>query len=189
MEEPLKCFTNCLLCISGELVAQDLYFSSERGIITANYYYRKDGVERIDLNGRIVAPGYLDLQTNGMQGIHFTQLAADGDPQEDERKLETVGKMESSLGVTGWWATVPTVSAERWKQVDLSPFLLFYPLWNIVAGTASCAATDPTCEDSPSSETTIICLRSGFARCPRGRTFPQQVQERSTQCLLFANTY
>ncbi|KAK5282947.1 hypothetical protein LTR20_003274 [Exophiala xenobiotica] len=90
MDEPLICFTNCLLCVSGELVGQDLYFSSERGIITANYYYRNEGVKRIDLNGRIVAPGYLDLQTNGMQGIHFTQLAADGDPQEDEHKLETV---------------------------------------------------------------------------------------------------
>ncbi|KAK5335313.1 hypothetical protein LTR98_008312 [Exophiala xenobiotica] len=118
MDEPLICFTNCLLCISGELVGQDLYFSSERGIITANYYYRNEGVKRIDLNGRIVAPGYLDLQTNGMQGIHFTQLAADGDPQEDEHKLETVSKMESSHGVTGWWATVPTVSVERWKQLE-----------------------------------------------------------------------
>lgn len=116
VDASLKCFTNCLLCIRGELVGQDLYFSSDFGTISPNYYYRIDGVERIDLGGRIVSPGYLDLQTNGMQGIHFTQLAKDGEPA-DERKLETVSKMEVAHGVTGWWATVPTVEVDRWAEV------------------------------------------------------------------------
>lgn len=118
MEGSLKCFTNCLLCISGELIAQDLYFSSETGSITPNYYYRTEGVERIDLDGGIVAPGYLDLQTNGMKGVHFTQLAqGDGDLQTDEQKLEAVSTLEVAHGVTAWWATIPTVEAARWKQV------------------------------------------------------------------------
>jgi hypothetical protein len=45
-----------LLCQSGELVPQDLYFSPDQGIITPNYYFRQEGVERIDLGGKIVAP-------------------------------------------------------------------------------------------------------------------------------------
>jgi N-acetylglucosamine-6-phosphate deacetylase len=104
MDRSLKCFTNCLLCISGELVAQDIYFSTEQGIITPNYYYRQEGVERIDLNGKIVAPGYLDLQTNGMNGVHFTHLAQNGDAEDDERKLRQISEMEARHGVTGWWA-------------------------------------------------------------------------------------
>ena len=119
MDRSLKCFTNCLLCISGELVAQDLYFSTDQGTITPNYYYRQEGVERIDLNGKIVAPGFLDLQTNGMKGVHFTHLAQNGGAEDDERKLQEVSEMEVSHGVTGWWATVPTVDKHRWKQVGL----------------------------------------------------------------------
>ncbi|KIW15713.1 N-acetylglucosamine-6-phosphate deacetylase [Exophiala spinifera] len=104
--------------MSGELVAQDLYFSSETGIITPNYYFREDGVERIDMNGYVVAPGFLDLQTNGMQGIHFTQLAGQkGHAEDDEQKLQAVSEMEIAHGVTGWWATVPTVAKDRWKQI------------------------------------------------------------------------
>ena len=119
MDRSLICFTNGLICMSGELVAQDLYFSSETGIITPNYYYRQEGVERIDLEGKVVAPGFLDLQTNGMNGVHFTQLSQEGEKgkAEDERKLQDVSRLEVSHGVTGWWATVPTVEKARWKQV------------------------------------------------------------------------
>jgi len=126
--ESLTCFTNCQLCISGELVPQDLYFSPETGIITANYYYRTEGIERIDLGGAIVAPGFLDLQTNGMLGVHFTNLGrSDGNRTraDDESDLETVARREVQSGVTGWWATVPTVEAGRWKEVsDLDCFRL-----------------------------------------------------------------
>lgn len=127
MDRSLKCFTNCLVCISGELVSQDLYFSSDTGIITPNYYYRQEGVERIDLDGKVVAPGFLDLQTNGMQGLHFSHLRQGGGGQgqedeagdaEDEKKLERVSQVQVSHGVTAWWATVPTVESTRWKQVS-----------------------------------------------------------------------
>ncbi|OCT44233.1 putative N-acetylglucosamine-6-phosphate deacetylase [Cladophialophora carrionii] len=94
MDRTLKCFTNCLLCVSGELVAQDIYFSTEQGTITPNYYYRQEGVERIDLNGKIVSPGFLDLQTNGMKGVHFTHLAQNDGVEDDERKLQEVSEME-----------------------------------------------------------------------------------------------
>ena len=104
-------------------MSQDLYFSADTGMITPNYYYRQEGVERIDLDGKVVAPGFLDLQTNGMQGVHFTRLGSQGaggegrDPPEDQKMLETVSKAELSHGVTGFWATVPTVEVGRWKQV------------------------------------------------------------------------
>jgi hypothetical protein len=82
---PLLCFTNCQTCVSGELIPQDLYFSPDQGMIVPNYYYRTEGVERIDLGGAIVAPGFLELQTNGLQGVHFTQL---GQKDDDEKMLQ-----------------------------------------------------------------------------------------------------
>lgn len=129
---PLKCFTNCQLCISGELVPQDLYFSPETGLITPNYYYRSEGVERIDLGGRVVAPGFLELQINGAEGVHFTGLGAKGGKgdgemeEEDAERLRKVAEWEVRCGVTGWWATVPTVERERWVEVCIifSPLLM-----------------------------------------------------------------
>ncbi len=111
----LKCFTNCQLCISGELIAQDLYFSPETGLLTPNYYYRSEGVERIDLGGAVVAPGFLDLQVNGWGGWHFTELGRGKEGEGDW--LGEFAREEVRGGVTGWWATVPTVQRGRWGEV------------------------------------------------------------------------
>lgn len=126
MATSLVCFTNCLLCISGELVSQDVYFSTETGHITPNYYYRQQGVQRIDMGGLVVAPGFLDLQTNGLMGVHFTGLRSKQQEQDggvdggdaDEDRLLRVSRVEAQHGVTAWWATVPTVDRPRWKEVS-----------------------------------------------------------------------
>lgn len=83
-------------------------------------------MERIDLGGAaIVAPGFLDLQTNGMEGLHFTHLGAAGAAEEERLvdeadvvpRLRRVARREVEGGVTGWWATVPTVEKGRWREV------------------------------------------------------------------------
>jgi N-acetylglucosamine-6-phosphate deacetylase len=109
----LLCFTNCQACLAGELIPQDVYFSPDQGIIVPNYYYRTEGVERIDLGGAIVAPGYLELHANGLQGLHFTQLGR-GD---DEEKLLKVAQSQVRCGVTAFWCTIPTVEEGSWKKV------------------------------------------------------------------------
>ena len=63
-----------------------------------------------------MAPGFLDLQTNGMGGVHFTNLGR-GQGSHDEESLPKVARMELQAGVTGFWATVPTVSQSRWKEI------------------------------------------------------------------------
>ncbi|KAF7512038.1 hypothetical protein GJ744_002751 [Endocarpon pusillum] len=116
----LCCFTNCQLCLAGELIAQDLYFSPETGCITPNYYYRTEGVERIDLGGAVVAPGFLDLQINGAAGVHFTELGLRRGRMAGDRVgelLATIARREVEAGVTGWWATVPTVERGRWSEI------------------------------------------------------------------------
>ena len=121
----LKLFTNCQTCLNGELIPQDLYFSPETGLITPNYYYRSDGIEKIDLGGAIVAPGFLDLQTNGLNGVHFTTLGRSGAAQDDAERLIRVAEKQLQCGVTAWWATLPTVEQSRWKEVGS----IFMHLW------------------------------------------------------------
>lgn len=115
----MLCFTNCQACVAGELIQQDIYFSPESQTISPNYYYRTEGVERIDLGGAIVAPGFLELQTNGLQGVHFSQLGQ----KDDEQKLLQVARREVQAGVTAFWATLPTVDETQWKVIlpSLSP--------------------------------------------------------------------
>ena len=119
----LACFTNCQTCVSGELIPQDLYFSPETGFITPNYYYRSEGVERIDMKGAIIAPGFLELQTNGMKGLHFAALGKRS-REDDEKKLAEVARTEVFHGITAFWATVPTVEKSRWKEVRRISMLL-----------------------------------------------------------------
>ena len=124
LSPPLICFTNCLICLHGELLPQDLYFSPETGLITPNYYFRAENVERVDMGGQIIAPGFIDLQTNGMAGIHFTNLASTPsnttfteDSETDEQKLTRIANMELSAGVTAFYATLPTVPSNRWAEI------------------------------------------------------------------------
>ena len=116
IEDPLLCFTNCHLLHHGEALPADLYFSSVTGLITPNYYFRTDNVTRIDLGGLCVSPGFLDLQTNGMGGVHFSRIG-EGGGEADEEHLSRVAVMEVRRGVTGWWATVPTVERSRWREI------------------------------------------------------------------------
>lgn len=110
----MKAFTNCQVCIFGEFTQQDLYFDEETGLITPNYYYRTDGIEKIDLDGAVVAPGFLELQTNGLLGFHFTHFES---KEKYQKELEKVSKHLVTRGVTGFWATVPTVSSETFQKV------------------------------------------------------------------------
>jgi N-acetylglucosamine-6-phosphate deacetylase len=116
----LLCFTNCQTCVAGELIPQDVYFSPDQGIIVPNYYYRTEGVERIDLGGAIVAPGFLELQTDGRHGLRFGQLGG----KDDEKKLLQAARSKARCGVTGFWGSVPTVEEDSWKKVRFC-FLLW----------------------------------------------------------------
>lgn len=68
------------------------------------------------VDGDLIVPGYLELQTNGLAGVHFTTLGQ-GKVEDDLHKLEIVARSMAENGVTGWWATVPTVPVDRWKKV------------------------------------------------------------------------
>ncbi|KAF2497422.1 Metallo-dependent hydrolase [Lophium mytilinum] len=111
-------FTNCRYVLNGELVSDHLVISDELGTILRREGYI--GGECVDLEDTIIAPGFLELQTNGVNGFHFTQFE---DEASYEKKLESTAKYYIQEGVTGWWATVPTVGEAVFKKIlpSLSP--------------------------------------------------------------------
>ena len=68
----------------------------------------------MDLEEGIIAPGFLELQTNGLLGFHFTHFK---DEAQYGAEIDKVSKYLISEGVTGFWATIPTVSADEFKKV------------------------------------------------------------------------
>jgi N-acetylglucosamine-6-phosphate deacetylase len=57
----IKTFTNCRLCVAGKIIDHDLQVD----IDTAKFVDDPDDqVEIVDLNGKTIAPGYLELQSN-----------------------------------------------------------------------------------------------------------------------------
>jgi len=117
-------FTNIRLCRAGQLVdGENISFSNDTGkILTPGQAY---GGDVVDLQGAIVAPGFLELQTNGMRGFHFTHF---DDETSYARKIDEVAKYLPQTGVTGFYATIPTVHSDELKKVSpASPSFLHLP--------------------------------------------------------------
>ena len=76
-----------------------------------------DAASAIDLKGAILAPGYLELQTNGMRGFHFTHFE---DRPTYAHAIDSVAQYLPSQGVTGFYATLPTVASEEFKKVHIA---------------------------------------------------------------------
>ena len=115
-------FVNGSYCLNGELVEDHLVASEDTGLILKRAGYI--GGEIVDLEDGIIAPGFLELQTNGVHGFHFTHFE---DNQQYDQKLEETAKYYVTEGVTSFWATIPTVSSNAFQKVlDIrSLFIIF----------------------------------------------------------------
>ncbi|KAF2745888.1 carbohydrate esterase family 9 protein [Sporormia fimetaria CBS 119925] len=105
-------FTNARYALNGELVDDRLVVSDDTGLILKRDGYI--GGEAVDLDDNIIAPGFLELHTNGVNGFHFTHFS---DEQEYAKKVDGVARYYATQGVTGFWATIPTVSSEDFQKI------------------------------------------------------------------------
>lgn len=105
-------FTNCRLVKGDELIEEDLWVSSVTGKILRSqqeFYSHHIVPDRVvDLGGRIISPGLIDVQLNGAFGFNFST------PTED---LATYGKtlrlVNRSLVTTGVTSYLPTVTSQK----------------------------------------------------------------------------
>jgi hypothetical protein len=107
-------FTNGYICYGGTLLEKTLWVDIKSGLIIDQ---PEDGQNQdvYDLQGEILAPAFLELQTNGCAGFHFTQFT---EPDYYEYRLFKVSRYLLSTGVGGFWATIPTVSSKVFKDVS-----------------------------------------------------------------------
>lgn len=105
--------SNARLCRSGVLIDNEkLVISTETGKILPNTVHDEGNI--IDLAGAIIAPGYLELQTNGVRGFHFTHFE---NKTKYAEKLDEASRFLATTGVTGFYPTIPTVPVQHYHKV------------------------------------------------------------------------
>jgi N-acetylglucosamine-6-phosphate deacetylase len=108
--------TNARLVEGDCLVSKSLWFDSEAGVFVSPP--NPAPASAIDLQGRIVAPGFLDLQINGAYGFDFSEDIA-GDPAGyNSRFLETRRRLITT-GTTSLLPTMTSQMPERYHQVGV----------------------------------------------------------------------
>lgn len=125
--ERITKFTNCRLVNfdTNTLTTGDLWISSHTGKILSPQvaFYSEHCVPDtvIDLNGRILAPGLIDVQLNGAFGFNFSSLPEDNDMNTYSKTLKKVNKLVVKTGVTSY---LPTVTSQLPKVYhNVLPYL------------------------------------------------------------------
>ena len=106
-------FINCRLVKGNSLVWGNLLVSSVTGTILEGqevFYTRRLIPERtVDLGGRILSPGLLDVQFNGAYGFDFSTVNEE-DPIAYAKGARRLTKELIKTGVTSY---LPTITSQR----------------------------------------------------------------------------
>ncbi|KAH6678559.1 hypothetical protein B0J14DRAFT_535042 [Halenospora varia] len=123
--EVITKFTNCLLLDPNTLTltSSDLWVSSLTGRILSSqvlfYGIHRVPDQIVDLGGRILAPGLIDVQLNGAFGFNFSHIPEN--PSEYGKTLRQVNKRLVETGVTSYVPTLTSSPQEVYKNA--LPFL------------------------------------------------------------------
>ncbi|KAF2196085.1 Metallo-dependent hydrolase [Delitschia confertaspora ATCC 74209] len=106
-------FTNCLLVKNNSLVQEDLWINTHTGKIIKGqevFYGQRVAPNRIiDLGGRILSPGLIDVQLNGAYSFDFSVIPQDG----VVGYAKGVRKINKDLVRTGVTSYLPTITSQK----------------------------------------------------------------------------
>ena len=109
-------FTNCRLAIDDELVWRDLCFSAATGTILNHqsqfFDQHTTPNKTFDLGGRIVSPGFIDVQLNGAFGVDFSVPS-----ERYEQDLKALNRRLVQTGVTSYLPTLTSQRSEVYRKV------------------------------------------------------------------------
>ncbi|KAK1066837.1 N-acetyl-glucosamine-6-phosphate deacetylase [Friedmanniomyces endolithicus] len=114
--------TGGLLVNHQQLIPADLWISSFTGKIlhSQQVFYEHHAIpdETIDLQGKILCPGFIDVQFNGAFGFDFSTIPADaeGGMATYEKGLRGLNRRLVRTGVTSYLPTLPSQRPEVYHQ-------------------------------------------------------------------------
>ncbi|VBB79972.1 Putative Carbohydrate Esterase Family 9 [Podospora comata] len=109
-------FVNCRPLRDGKLVKGDLWINTKNGTIGSSKQ-TPDAVR--DLQGCIIAPGFIDCQINGAIGFNFSTIP--DDISDYPKQLTKVNKWLVQTGVTSYLPTLTSQHSEAYHKAI--PFL------------------------------------------------------------------
>jgi N-acetylglucosamine-6-phosphate deacetylase len=116
-------FTNCRLLQEGSIVDGDLWINTQTGRIAdpqKSFFINRTLPNRvIDLEGKILAPGLLDVQINGAMGFDFSKLPVDGDMSIYKKGLLEMNQKLVKTGVTSYLATMTSQQSDKYHKVGI----------------------------------------------------------------------
>ena len=118
-------FTNCKLTLNGKLVDKDLWIDSAKGVIVdpQKVFYDQLGMpDRIvNLGGKILAPGFIDIQINGAMGMDFSVPSAD---DSYAKGVKIVNSALVKYGVTAYCPTLTSQTPDLYKNVQTYYYII-----------------------------------------------------------------
>lgn len=109
--------TKARLVEGDQLVSKPLWFDSETGVFVSPPSPAPPAAV-IDLQNRIVSPGFLDLQINGAYGFDFSEDSANVDRYNE--RFRDVRRKLIATGTTSFLPTMTSQFPERYHQVSIS---------------------------------------------------------------------
>uniref|UniRef100_A0A3Q0SL49 N-acetylglucosamine-6-phosphate deacetylase n=1 Tax=Amphilophus citrinellus TaxID=61819 RepID=A0A3Q0SL49_AMPCI len=113
-DAPITQFINCRILRDNELQSEDLWVREGKILDPEKLFFDEQGYAdtRVDCEGSIIAPGFIDVQINGGYGIDFSQ------PSEDVGSgVSFVAKKILEHGVTSFCPTLVTSPPEVYHKV------------------------------------------------------------------------
>ncbi|KAH9825567.1 carbohydrate esterase family 9 protein [Teratosphaeria destructans] len=103
------------------LIEDDVWISSVTGKILHSqevfYEHHVTPDEIVDLKGKILAPGFIDVQFNGAFGFDFSTLPERNNMGEYHKGLKRLNKQLVRTGVTSYLPTLPSGTPDIYHQV------------------------------------------------------------------------
>lgn len=98
--------TNALVYTGHRFVPREVYVEEGRVAQLAEKVNAPAGCPRLDLGGKRLAPGFIDIHTHGAAGVDVNAATAD-------QLNGTIGRFFASQGTTGWLCSVLTDTPEQ----------------------------------------------------------------------------
>lgn len=109
-------FTNCRVLRDGKLVKDDIWVTGGKIVDGQQWFYatKAKATRVIDCKGKILAPGFIDVQINGGYGTDFSNCA---DEFGLRKGVAKVAKKLLSTGTTMFCPTIISSSKEAYTQL------------------------------------------------------------------------
>ncbi|XP_077984138.1 N-acetylglucosamine-6-phosphate deacetylase-like [Glandiceps talaboti] len=107
-------FVNCKILFQHSIIKEDLWVRDGKILNPKKLFWEERGYAdvQIDCNGRIIAPGFIDVQINGGLGYDFSS-----DVDNLDTGLETVAKGLLQYGVTSFCPTIISSSPGVYREI------------------------------------------------------------------------